>query len=67
MVEDNFKASRTASISILGAQGTVAKPAATLYKAMDSFVKCLPTLVLDSLLWNCSGSPIGYMQKSQSK
>ena len=38
MVEGNFKASRTASISILGAQGTVAKPAATLYKAMDGFV-----------------------------
>ena len=66
MVEGNFKASRTASISILGAQGTVAKPAATLYKAMDSFVKCLPILVLDSLRWNYSGIQIGYMQKPQS-
>ena len=66
MVEGNFKASRTASISILGTQGTIAKPAATLYKAMDDFVKCLPILVLDSLRWNYSDIPTGYMQKPQS-
>ena len=66
MVEGNFKASRTASIFILGTQGTIAKPAATLYKAMDGFVKCLPILVLDSLRWNYSGIQTGYMQKPQS-